>query len=229
VRGLGLVAILAVGLQLVGAGFSAGAGAADPVLAYIERVETFVNRTLQVAEYYDITINETHEAVINETYNLIEQAYAQAGAGNTTLAIELAANASNTFAPIAAYIYSSIPAPDREELELAQQIMARFEVTHRLRNMLKLANETNTTQLMQQLEAVERQLLQARQLLLAGNTTAAKTILETLDLNLNETAKQLKHQIQYAHKHAQPALGDTHKPGAPQADAGHKNKGGNNK
>ena len=180
------IAVMLQGVGVAEAQPNQGVNAAE---AYIMRVKKFVNRTLTLAEEYNITLPENLSVRVNVTLSMLEQAEANLSV-NVTLAVMLATNASITFGPVADYVWSQLPEDVKKELEIRameKAIEARMRVLEKIRErIIEIENMTgaNLTELLQAVNQTIQILEQAEQALNMSNTTQARHLIRQATVQL---------------------------------------------
>ncbi|MEB3844518.1 MAG: hypothetical protein LRS48_02405 [Desulfurococcales archaeon] len=193
------VAVLAAQAQAspAGNGSNGGQGAGQQgsyqaALRIIDRVSLFINRTLTVAERYNITIPANLTANVNESLSLLAQARSTAES-NATLAIQLAVRAAQTFAPVHAYVWQHVPVNVREVVEramLEQGINVRLMIVERIKYMLMFMQNvtgTNMSDEWARIKMLENTIEQMRVELNHGNITLVKHQMQIVDHEIHQT------------------------------------------
>ena len=107
---------------------------------YINKISLFINKTLELAERYNITIPENLTENIETAKSLLEQAENALETGDIGQAVVYATKASNTFIDVAIYVWRHITPDERQSLEqerLMNAIEARIMALHRIRVMIQ--------------------------------------------------------------------------------------------
>jgi len=178
----------------------------DPALAaaeaYITKIEEFINKTLTLAEMYNITLPDNLTVLVNQSFDLLEQARAALEEGNATLAIQLANEASSTFADVAVYVWSNLNPDVKQELMAAQveaAVQTRLMVAERLSLVLEQMNETCgcvTAQIAERVQMLVQMAEQARMALKMGNVSGAQQIVARFDVEARQTMQFALRQAQ---------------------------------
>jgi len=149
---------------------------------YVSRVAQFINVTLQLASSHGIELNASMMEKVNESLTLIAWARANLTV-NETLSVQLATRASLTFAPVAEYVWGSLPSDVREEMKIRAMekiVSSRIAALEKLQQRLvEIQNETgaNLSALLAWINQTIGMLEQAREYLNQSNVTAAIIVL----------------------------------------------------
>jgi len=178
----------------------------DPALAaaeaYIAKIEEFINKTLTLAEMYNVTLPDNLTVLVNQSLDLLEQAKAALEEGNATLAIQLANEASSTFADVAEYVWSSLSPEVKQELAAAQveaAVQTRLMVAERLSLVLQQMNETCgcvPAQVAERVQMLVQMAEQARMALRMGDVSGAQQIVARFDVEARQTMQFALRQAQ---------------------------------
>ncbi|MCE4621977.1 MAG: hypothetical protein F7B19_01520 [Desulfurococcales archaeon] len=107
---------------------------------YINKISLFINKTLELAEKYNITIPENLTDNIETAKSLIAEAENALENGDIGQAIVYATKASNTFIDVAIYVWKQISPEERQGLKqerLINAVEARIMALHRVQVMIQ--------------------------------------------------------------------------------------------
>ncbi len=193
------IAVLAAQAQAspAGNGSNLGQGAGQQgsyqaALRMIDRVSLFINRTLAVADRYNITIPANLTANVNESLSLLAQARS-AAESNATLAIQLAVRAARTFAPVHAYVWQHVPVNVREAVErvmLERGINVRLMIVERIKHVLMFVQNvtgTNMSDEWSRIKQLENTIERMRVELNHGNITPVRHQMQIVDREIHQT------------------------------------------
>jgi len=203
----GLAALLLVALAAAPAAVYPAAQAQeaqDPAVAaveaYIGRVEALINRTLAIADAFNVSMPENLSALVNESLRLLEEARAALAEGNVTLALQLASEASKTFAPVFEYVWTSLSPEEKEVVRSATieaAVQTRAMIAEKLSLMLQRMNESCggclPAEIRERIESLVKVAEQARLMLRQGNATGAEAMVRKFDAEAVKVMAAVKH------------------------------------
>lgn len=153
---------------------------------YINKVSLIINKTLSLAEEYNITIPENLSSRVDAAQNLIAQAKEYLENDVIGKAIVYATRASNQIMPVSLYVWKHVPREDRLEIKqerLIHAIEARMIALHNVEIALQKLEEAgiNVDRLKNITMDVNETLTRALDYAKQGNLTIAKTLMVQAD------------------------------------------------